>query len=95
MFELPGAGGGVIIDSPGFQSFGLEHLSVSQRVHAMPDFAPLLGKCRFHNCTHREEPGCAIRAAAQGGTIDPIRYQLFVRLTDQSQSLARANPRRA
>lgn len=95
MFELPGAGGGVIIDSPGFQGFGLEHLSVSQRVHAMPDFAPLLGKCRFHNCTHREEPGCAIRTAVQDGTVDPIRYQLFVRLTDQSQSLARANPRRA
>ena len=95
MFALPGPGDGVIIDSPGFQGFGLEHLSASQRVHAMPEFRPLLGKCRFHNCTHREEPGCAIRAAAQEGGIDRLRYQLFARLADEAESAARNGGRRA
>src|SRR5690606_5222751 len=56
-----------IIDSPGFQTFGLAHLSASQRVHAMADFRPYIGQCRFHSCTHRREPDCAIRAAAQAG----------------------------
>jgi ribosome biogenesis GTPase len=60
----------------------------------MPDFAALLGRCRFHNCTHREEPGCAIRSAAREGTIDPLRYQLFVRLTEESGAIARAGGRR-
>jgi ribosome biogenesis GTPase len=72
-----------IIDSPGFQTFGLAHLSPSQRVHAMADFRPYLGQCRFHSCTHRQEPGCAIRAAAQSGEIDPLRYRLFVALHER------------
>lgn len=94
MFALGGDADGAIIDSPGFQSFGLEHLSDSQRVHAMPEFAPLLGTCRFHNCTHRDEPGCAIRTAAEDGRIDPVRYRLFVRLVEESQALARGRHRR-
>ncbi len=48
-----------IIDTPGFQTFGLSHLSVSELAHSMPEFQPLLGRCRFNDCTHRDEPGCA------------------------------------
>jgi len=92
MFELPGAG--AIVDSPGFQTFGLEHLSDSQRVHAMPELRPRLGRCRFANCTHRDEPGCAIRAAAAAGEIDARRYELFARLVDEAQLTARASSRR-
>lgn len=69
-----------IIDTPGFQTFGLAHLSESQRVHAMREFVPLLGQCRFYNCSHRDEPGCAIRDAAHSGAIDEPRYRLFTRL---------------
>jgi len=72
-----------IIDSPGFQTFGLAHLSASQRVHAMADFRPYIGQCRFHSCTHRREPDCAIRAAAQAGEIDPLRYRLFIELHER------------
>ncbi len=72
-----------IIDSPGFQTFGLAHLSASQRVHAMAEFGPLIGNCRFHSCTHRQEPGCAIRAAAEAGEIDPLRYRLFIELHER------------
>lgn len=94
MFELPGTAAGRIIDSPGFQSFGLEHLSGSQRVHAMPEFVPLLGRCRFHNCTHRDEPGCEIRAAADDGRIDALRYRLFVRIAEEARASDRASSRR-
>ncbi len=82
-FDLPpeSATSGAIVDSPGFQTFGLAHVSESQRVHAMPEYAELIGKCRFHNCSHVQDPGCAIRAALEGGTIDPIRYLLFSRLS--------------
>lgn len=95
LFELPDdADGGRIIDSPGFQNFGLDHLSESERVHAMPEFRPLLGQCRFYNCTHCAEPGCAIRSAAEAGEIDMKRYRLFVRLAEEARAIARANPDR-
>lgn len=95
LFALPDDPDGCIIDSPGFQTFGLDHLSESERVHAMPEFRPLLGQCRFYNCTHCGEPGCAIRTAAGNGTIDARRYELFVRLADEARAIARANPHRA
>ena len=72
--------GGWILDSPGFQTFEIAHLSSWQIVHAMPEFRPLLGQCRFNDCSHREEPGCAIRAAAREGRIDALRYRLFTEL---------------
>jgi len=67
-----------IVDTPGFQTYGLNHLSHSQRLHAMREFVPLIGRCRFNDCTHRDEPGCAIREAAQHGEIDALRYRLFL-----------------
>ena len=76
--------GGRLIDSPGFQVFGLAHLSTSELEHGMREFGPLIGGCRFHNCTHRHEPGCAIRAAAEDGRIDPRRHALYVQLRDDA-----------
>lgn len=77
-FELPQ--GGWIIDSPGFQTFEIAHLSRWQMGHAMPEFRPLLGRCRFNDCSHREEPGCSIRAAAEDGRVDTLRYKLFTEI---------------
>jgi ribosome biogenesis GTPase len=94
MFELPAPLSGRIVDSPGFQQFGLEHLSASQRLHAMPECRPLLGRCRFHSCTHRDEPDCAIRAAVASGAIDPARYALLVRLHEESLLSDPASSRR-
>jgi ribosome biogenesis GTPase len=70
-FTLPG--GGALIDTPGFQSFGLAQLDADAIDRAFPDFAPWLGKCRFLNCRHDAEPGCAIRAAVDSGAIDAQR----------------------
>lgn len=72
-----------VIDSPGFQQFGLSHLSASQREHAMPEFTPWLGSCRFNNCRHHNEPGCAIRAAVNAGGIDRLRHRLFLDIQAQ------------
>ena len=85
MFELPAqvATDARIVDTPGFQSFGLAHLSESQRMHAMREFVPLLGRCRFNNCRHHDEPGCAIRDAAERGEIDAQRYRLYARTGDE------------
>jgi len=77
-FDLPE--GGLLLDSPGFQVFGLSHLSVSELEHAMPEFESLLGECRFHNCSHRHEPGCAITTALTRGLLDAIRYGLWTQI---------------
>ena len=78
------AEGSVVIDSPGFQLFGIAHLSRSQLMHALPDFKPLLGHCRFANCLHRSEPGCAIQEAVREGSIDHRRHQLYLKMLDET-----------
>lgn len=70
-----------LIDSPGFQEFGLKHLEAPDLIHYFPELRPLIGKCRFHNCTHRQEPGCAIKNAAAEGLIIPFRFEFLQRLT--------------
>ena len=83
LFKLPDQPG-VLIDTPGFQEFGLSHVSPGQIERAFPDLAPYLGKCRFYNCSHLNEPGCAVRTAVHDGAIAASRYQLFCELTQQS-----------
>jgi ribosome biogenesis GTPase len=92
-FELPEAWGrdasgklGALIDSPGFQEFGLAHMSVSELEHAFREFHDLLGKCRFHNCAHQSEPDCAIREAVDKNEIAPERLALFRQLRSDSKT---------
>lgn len=59
-----------LIDSPGFQEFGLNHIEPMQLAHLMPDLNATLGNCRFYNCTHLHEPGCAVVAHVQQGEPD-------------------------
>ncbi len=72
-----------IIDSPGFEQFGMAQFSLSQIQHAMPEFAPLIGQCKFHNCTHVHEPACAIIDAVEQDEISPLRYEFYLRLMQQ------------
>ncbi len=91
LYPLPGfATGSALLDSPGFQAFGLHQLSVSQLQHALPEIAARNGKCRFHNCTHRQEPGCAVRDAVQAGAIDAERYALYLRVLQELLDAPRA-----
>lgn len=69
-----------LIDVPGFQEFGLHHISGKELAWHFREFRPLLDACRFGNCRHLKEPGCAVRAAVEAGTIYPLRYQFYQRL---------------
>ena len=71
------AGGGALVDSPGFQAFGLSHLDDRMVVAALAEFEPYLGRCRFLDCRHAAEPDCAIRAAVDAGRIDAQRYDFY------------------
>ncbi|MGZ3180809.1 MAG: ribosome small subunit-dependent GTPase A [Telluria sp.] len=82
LYHLPG--GGTLIDSPGFQEFGLYHLSEGQLERAFRDFAPFLGGCRFYNCRHLAEPQCAILEAVGRGAVAPARQQLYAQLVHEA-----------
>ena len=69
--------GSQLIDSPGLQEFGLNHLSVDELEHAFIEFRPYLGKCRFNNCRHLKEPDCLIRQAATEGIIQSERLACY------------------
>jgi ribosome biogenesis GTPase len=72
--------GGAIIDSPGMQAFGLHHLDWRDAAQAFPEFRPWLGHCRFRDCRHIVEPGCALEEAARAGTIAAARLASYRRL---------------
>ena len=66
-----------LIDSPGFQEFGLHHIDAMQLAAYMPDFKPHVSECKFYNCTHLHEPGCGVQAAVETGKINASRYKLY------------------
>lgn len=72
-----------LIDSPGLQEFGLHHLEAAELLRYFPDLTHLAGKCRFHNCTHRAEPGCAVKTAAEAGEVSAARVEFLQRITDE------------
>jgi ribosome biogenesis GTPase len=74
---------GALIDSPGFQEFGLRHVDPAQLAALMPDLRTHLGSCRFYNCMHRHEPGCGVLAAVERGEIAPQRYRLYAEILDE------------
>jgi ribosome biogenesis GTPase len=67
----------ILIDSPGLQEFGLHHLSTDELEHAFIEFRPFLGKCRFNNCKHLQEPDCAISEAAAAHKITAERLAIY------------------
>ncbi|HEU4850571.1 MAG TPA: ribosome small subunit-dependent GTPase A [Telluria sp.] len=82
LYTLPG--GGSVIDSPGFQEFGLYHLSEGMLERAFRDFAPYLGGCKYYNCRHLSEPQCAILTAVNEGKIARMRHALYAQLLHES-----------
>ena len=77
---------GAVIDTPGFQEFGLAHLTPGTIERGFPELRPFLGQCRFANCAHLQEPGCAVIAARDRGDITSRRYDLFAKLTRDSST---------
>jgi ribosome biogenesis GTPase len=81
LYHLPEQGGD-LIDSPGFQGFGLLHLTREDIERGFPEFTEHIAQCRFYNCTHQHEPGCGVLAALARQEIDAARHALYVRLLD-------------
>ena len=75
--------GGELIDSPGVRSFRPGHLTPRELEQGFREFRPWLGQCRFSNCHHRDEPGCALREAVQRGGIDPRRLENFLLMAEK------------
>ncbi|MEZ0601431.1 ribosome small subunit-dependent GTPase A [Paraburkholderia sp. IW21] len=89
LYPLVGGDGGALIDSPGFQEFGLHHLTEGRLERAFPEFRPLLPNCRFYNCHHLQEPGCAILEAVTDGRIRRERHALYAQLVHEAGQIVR------
>ena len=87
LYPLPEGGG--IIDSPGMQTFGLVHLSSEALEASFPEFRPYSGQCRFRDCRHDTEPGCALREAAEAGKINAHRLRQFLEFRAECESARR------
>ena len=76
-----------VMDTPGFSSFDTDQMDVILKEnlqYAFPDFGPWLGRCQFHDCSHRREPGCAVRQAAEKREIEQSRYDSYLRLYEKA-----------
>lgn len=83
MIELEG--GGFAIDSPGVREFGLHGLEPGELAPLYPDFAPYLDGCGFRDCLHRDEPGCSLKDAVEGGNVSQNRYGGYLKLLEELQ----------
>ena len=81
LYHLPA--GGDLIDSPGVAIFGLAGLSEQQLAHGYREFQPYIEQCKFNNCKHVKDMGCAVRNAVEEGSISQSRYQRFLKLREK------------
>ena len=87
--------GGELVDTPGFRDFGLVDISSSEMAEHFPGFESLEANgCRFHNCRHRQEPGCAVADLVAGGKITAERYQTYLSLLTEVEGNEDAAQRR-
>lgn len=86
LFHLPG--GGQLIDSPGIREFGLWHIDAQQLQSGFVEIAELLGNCRFRDCRHENEPGCAVLAAVDSGKIQQQRFDSYLKIRQAITELA-------
>ena len=88
LYPLPaGRGDGWIVDSPGMKAFGLAHLDPAIIADAFVELRPFLGHCRFRNCRHDREPGCAVQDAVARGVVAPHRAALLQALVAESEAV--------
>ena len=82
--------GGVAADTPGFSSFDVDRMELMRKEdlqRCFREFAPCLGKCRFLDCAHVKEKGCAVREAVEAGEIPASRYESYCRLYEQASQI--------
>ena len=80
LYLLPDSGS--IIDSPGIREFGLIHLDRQQLAQGFIEFRPFIGRCRFRNCSHKDDPDCALRNACENGEISAQRLSSYHRISE-------------
>jgi len=85
LLRLPA--GGWLVDTPGVWEYGLWRMPVTQLERGFPEFSAHAGNCRFRNCTHDHEPGCAVRAGVAERQIPASRYQAWLSLLAEQQRL--------
>jgi ribosome biogenesis GTPase len=79
-----------LIDSPGLQEFGLRHLNCEELAWGFIDFRPYLGQCKFNNCRHGSEPGCAVTQATREGKINTRRLGFYHKLLRTNAASSRS-----
>uniref|UniRef100_UPI003AF750D7 ribosome small subunit-dependent GTPase A n=1 Tax=Alistipes shahii TaxID=328814 RepID=UPI003AF750D7 len=81
----PLAGGGAVIDTPGIKGFGLIDIDEAELWHYFPEMMRVAPACRFYNCTHTHEPGCAVVEAVERGQIAYPRYESYLKILDEDE----------
>ena len=81
----PLAEGGAVIDTPGIKGFGLLDIDDAELWHYFPEMMRVAPGCRFYNCTHTHEPGCAVVAAVEAGEIAWSRYESYLKILDDDE----------
>ena len=79
-----------VADTPGFSSFDTDQMDVILKEnlqYAFPDFGAYIGKCQFHDCSHRAEPGCAVTKALADEELEPTRYSSYLRLYEKASQI--------
>ena len=79
-----------VADTPGFSSFDTDQMDVILKEnlqYAFPDLAPYAHECQFHDCSHRAEPGCAVRAALEAGKLERTRYESYLKLYEKASQI--------
>ena len=77
--------GGYVIDTPGIKGFGMVDIPREELHHHFVEFFRMLPECRFHNCLHLNEPGCAVKAAVESGKISPSRYKSYLNMCNDEE----------
>ena len=81
----PLAGGGAVIDTPGIKGFGLIDIDEAELWHYFPEMMRVAPACRFYNCPHTHEPGCAVTEAVKAGEIAWPRYESYLKIRDEDE----------
>jgi ribosome biogenesis GTPase len=83
---VPLLGGGWLVDTPGFSDVGLWGIEPRELASCFPEMRNLIDRCKFADCTHRDEPACAVREATRSGAVDPQRYASYLILLEELRS---------
>lgn len=75
-----------LIDTPGIKELGVVDIGEAELSHYFPEMRALLNTCRYHNCRHTHEPGCAVQAAVEAGSIAPSRYQSYLSILEDEDN---------